>query len=538
MSVIPAFDLDDDDGMPPLVDRPPPLIDNPSPLIDGLPPPLMMTYTFNTDFTPITYSTDPTRFEIISEEDAPRILAPDRTDSDNDLAATGATGLRSTSHSKKHDASYIPRPPNAFILFRSSFIRSQQIPGKIEGNHSTLSKIIGPARALGGPGGQSAGRAPRAVPSLAFPPRRQRARQSQRRTHARRANGKKNNGGGGGGRKARNKVDAASRSRERRCAKIAGLLVGGMKGGDLEQAVLAWDEASGFEIANASQDGGDVLARKEVQVKPVDVDVIAPQAQDALKARSASPDRDARFRVPLTAMFKRSSSEPVACASPLLLPLLPPTSAIFQRRDSVCSLAPSSPYTMSMSPAPSLSLSLSSSDAYGTPMNWNDVSLKHPFVLLSILPSQRDQLISSRLVNSDFSYIQELLVSQHPHSPPASPIDVTCSPFLIATGDSTHYSASPPSYLSTYSSLQDWAGDVASMQSPIAAPLDFGYWGEKAVLEQPAMQLQQYGGYDGGAEAYAGVYGYEYGGCEGLGIEMGMGVGVGVAAGQQLHPYA
>ncbi|THH06284.1 hypothetical protein EW146_g9659 [Bondarzewia mesenterica] len=159
---------------------------------------------------------------------------------------------------------------------------------------------------------------------------------------------------------------------------------------------------------------------------------------------------------------------------------------------------------MSMSPAPSLSLSLSSSDAYGTPMNWND----------------------------------ELLISQHPHSPLVSLINVTCSPFLIATGDSTHYTTSSLSYLSTYSSLQDWAGDVASMQSPIAAPLDFGYWGGKAALEQPALQLQQYGGYDGGTEAYVGVYGYEYGGCEGLGIEMGMGIGVGVAAGQQLHPYA
>ncbi|KAF9448809.1 hypothetical protein P691DRAFT_617230, partial [Macrolepiota fuliginosa MF-IS2] len=38
---------------------------------------------------------------------------------------------------------HIPRPPNAFILFRSSFIRSNHVPGKVEGNHSTLSKIIG-----------------------------------------------------------------------------------------------------------------------------------------------------------------------------------------------------------------------------------------------------------------------------------------------------------------------------------------------------------------------------------------------------------
>ena len=49
-----------------------------------------------------------------------------------------------SSHSRRRDASYIPRPPNAFILFRSSFIRSQQVTGKVEGNHSNLSKIIGP----------------------------------------------------------------------------------------------------------------------------------------------------------------------------------------------------------------------------------------------------------------------------------------------------------------------------------------------------------------------------------------------------------
>ncbi|KAF8991122.1 hypothetical protein BDQ17DRAFT_1175829, partial [Cyathus striatus] len=38
---------------------------------------------------------------------------------------------------------YIPRPPNAFILFRSFFIKSQQVLSRVEGNHSTLSKIIG-----------------------------------------------------------------------------------------------------------------------------------------------------------------------------------------------------------------------------------------------------------------------------------------------------------------------------------------------------------------------------------------------------------
>ncbi|KAJ7087910.1 hypothetical protein B0H15DRAFT_885924, partial [Mycena belliarum] len=46
-------------------------------------------------------------------------------------------------HSRKQPAGHIPRPPNAFILFRSSFIRSQRVSSEVEPSHSTLSKIIG-----------------------------------------------------------------------------------------------------------------------------------------------------------------------------------------------------------------------------------------------------------------------------------------------------------------------------------------------------------------------------------------------------------
>jgi len=104
-------------------------------------------YPFDADFSTIPYSPDssfgpvdavpePTlRFELISEEDTPRISA---TATDAPTAAAAKP-----SHAKKRDAGHIPRPPNAFILFRSSFIKSESVPGNIEGNHSTLSKIIG-----------------------------------------------------------------------------------------------------------------------------------------------------------------------------------------------------------------------------------------------------------------------------------------------------------------------------------------------------------------------------------------------------------
>lgn len=111
------------DGMPPLVDAPPP----------------PMTFTFTTQLPPISYSIGGPNAELPVEDLAPEMgmYSPPGTPM---LAPTR------TSHAKKRDASYIPRPPNAFILFRSSFIRAQRIPGEIEGNHSALSKIIGASR--------------------------------------------------------------------------------------------------------------------------------------------------------------------------------------------------------------------------------------------------------------------------------------------------------------------------------------------------------------------------------------------------------
>ncbi|KAJ7207331.1 hypothetical protein B0H12DRAFT_1158928 [Mycena haematopus] len=46
-------------------------------------------------------------------------------------------------HSRKQPEGHIPRPPNAFILFRSSFVRSQRVSPDVETNPTTISKIIG-----------------------------------------------------------------------------------------------------------------------------------------------------------------------------------------------------------------------------------------------------------------------------------------------------------------------------------------------------------------------------------------------------------
>ena len=116
----------------------PPLVDNPIPL-----PPL--TFMFADDLPPLLCA-------------PPEPAMPDLVDEPAVVPETLETPAGRGSHAKKRDASYIPRPPNAFILFRSHFIRAQHIPGQIEGSHSALSKIIGASPSSA-----------RAIPLLSFP---------------------------------------------------------------------------------------------------------------------------------------------------------------------------------------------------------------------------------------------------------------------------------------------------------------------------------------------------------------------------------
>jgi hypothetical protein len=50
---------------------------------------------------------------------------------------------KAQSHAKKHEPGHIPRPPNAFMLFRSAFVACNAITNKTERNSATLSQIIG-----------------------------------------------------------------------------------------------------------------------------------------------------------------------------------------------------------------------------------------------------------------------------------------------------------------------------------------------------------------------------------------------------------
>lgn len=316
-------DIEEDDGMPPLVDNP-----NTS-----------MTFTFFTDMTPITaFSVDPTA-PCENAWDTPASASPVEFADSLDCPTTQTTDR--VSHGKKRDASYIPRPPNAFILFRSSFIRSQQVPEKVEGNHSTLSKIIGKywktlpreereiweAKALVA---QAEHR--KRYPDWRFRPganalAKLKVKDGPGIANRRRSTQSTKKGRGNADSKKKNK------SKDERCSMIADLLVEGKTGAELESALRNWENGISREVEGAvgregehDHEGGDEgnwgeafpptnhFQMESVQCSqgfyhPGQVNTDGRDHPATSQPRCKTPHDD-RFQVPLTAMFKRSLSAP------------------------------------------------------------------------------------------------------------------------------------------------------------------------------------------------------------------------------------
>ncbi|KAG6856498.1 hypothetical protein H0H87_003877 [Tephrocybe sp. NHM501043] len=164
----------------------------------------------------------------ISFDDGPPPLV-DRPDSFVLFPPTLDAPPRKPPHSKKKPEDHIPRPPNAFILFRSSFIKSQHVSTEVETNHSTLSKIIGltwktlpnEERLLWHAKAKAAlDEHKRKFPQYAFRP-----------TQARHK-----------GSTEKRKVREVGPKDHKRCAKIAELLVEGKKGHELNEAIQEFDK--------------------------------------------------------------------------------------------------------------------------------------------------------------------------------------------------------------------------------------------------------------------------------------------------------
>ncbi|KAJ7625882.1 hypothetical protein FB45DRAFT_1030211 [Roridomyces roridus] len=163
----------------------------------------------------------------------------------------GASRSPRTRHSRKSPDGHIPRPPNAFILFRSSFIRSQRVSSEVETSHSTLSKIIGltwqnlsmdERRVWHDRAREAMIEHRRRFPAYAFRPANRRGRGSISSDSV-----------------ADNNTPPTSKRRVRehavddpvRCEKIAALLAEGKQGHELEEAMQEFDRQRGPSVVPA-----------------------------------------------------------------------------------------------------------------------------------------------------------------------------------------------------------------------------------------------------------------------------------------------
>jgi len=239
-------------------------------------PPAVETegFTFASTLTQVTFDEGPP--PLVDNPPCEYIMFPPPDD---------CVGLapRRAGHSKKRPEDHIPRPPNAFILFRSAFIKSNHVSSEVETNHSTLSTIIGLAwRGLPDKERQfwhSKAKAAldehkRKFPQYAFRPNQGRGKGNEKR-----------------------KVREVGPKDHKRCAKIAELLVKGKKGQELDVAVQEFDKHHVPEV----------ITRFE-----------APITARSFRRSSSAPIPDADESKQSSPQKSRSSSAQPSSTAPLL----------------------------------------------------------------------------------------------------------------------------------------------------------------------------------------------------------------------------
>ncbi|KAI6021133.1 hypothetical protein EDC04DRAFT_2575710 [Pisolithus marmoratus] len=183
---------------------------------------------------------------------------------------------RRPTHGKKRGEDYIPRPPNAFILFRSEFIKNQHVSSDVETNHSTLSKIIGitwqrmphDERQIWHAKAKKALEEHRKKwPQYAFRPSHSKSK----------------------GTTEKRKVREVEPKDLKRCAKIAELLVEGKKGAELEAAIQEFDRTHVPEIVTRFE---------------------TPITARSFRRSSSAPVYDDKLKKPSSKRARSTSSQP------------------------------------------------------------------------------------------------------------------------------------------------------------------------------------------------------------------------------------
>jgi hypothetical protein len=237
------------------------------------------SFAFAPNLTPVTFNDPP---PMVDAPPCESILFPPPED---------CTSTRRPGHSKKKPENHIPRPPNAFILFRSSFIKSQHVSTEVETNHSTLSKIIGltwqnlphEERQVWHAKAKAAlEEHKRKFPQYAFRPLHTKGKAPEKR-----------------------KVREVGPKDLKRCAKIAELLVEGKKGQELDAAIQEFDRHHVPEVITRFE--APLTARMYRRSSSVPV----PEPQQRQPFLPSSPSAPSR-------RVRASSSQPTRHSSPAL----------------------------------------------------------------------------------------------------------------------------------------------------------------------------------------------------------------------------
>lgn len=204
------------------------------------------------------------------------------------------TAPRRQPHSKKKPENHIPRPPNAFILFRSSFIKSQHVSTEVETNHSTLSKIIGitwqslpeeERQVWHTKAKEALDEHKRKFPKYAFRPVQTKAK---------------------GAPSEKRKVREVEPKDIKRCTKIAQLLVQGKKGDELNAAIQEFDKHHVPEVVTRFEAPITARAFRRSSSAPIP-DTESSRASQSFFQQVLSPVKKPRA----------SSTRPTRCSTPI-----------------------------------------------------------------------------------------------------------------------------------------------------------------------------------------------------------------------------
>lgn len=228
--------------------------------------------------------------------------------------ADAPSSSRRAAHAKKKPENHIPRPPNAFILFRSSFIKNQHVSSEVETNHSTLSKIIGltwqnlphEERQIWHSKAKAAlDEHKRKFPQYAFRPLHTKGKAAEKR-----------------------KVREVGPKDLKRCEKIAELLVEGKKGAELDAAIAEFDRHHVPEIVTRFE--APITARsfrRSSSAPAPDTEhsnppfLVATSASAKLRAMSSQPETSTSTPEPNATMgslsdYESSESDGSLCTTP------------------------------------------------------------------------------------------------------------------------------------------------------------------------------------------------------------------------------